>query len=138
MARKPITVSTWRVPTGTEVSWFNPTWPEVVSLIRQLDGGEFCDLTIENPADSGHEMYISGGNEGRYIVVIQKAEKGYRYLTGTGKSTTQLAVVSGGLEKYHPSTQVHKIRIVLQAAKHFFNSATADRMLSWAKEGNDR
>lgn len=128
----PFTVSRIE-PTGTQVMWLNPTWREVQSLIRQLDGTTYCDLTIENPMDSGHEMYISGGNEGRYIVVVQKAEQGYRYLSHRGKSTKEIAVVVGGLERYHPANQVHKIRRVLKAAKHFLKSATMDRRLSWVK-----
>jgi hypothetical protein len=127
------TVSAFRYGTNTEVKWINPSWGEVQELIRHLDGRTHCDLFIENPEGSGQEMFISGGNQGRYVVVVQKRDQGYWYLANRGSSRKPVAVVMGGLERYEPANQVQKIRMVFRAARHFLTTATKDRRLCWVR-----
>jgi hypothetical protein len=108
------------------------SWDDVKRLIGWLNGSYHTEVFIGHP-DMQRFMAISGGNAGRYVVVVQDAEKGYFTLLNPTKSEELVKINIGGLEDYYPENQSQDFDAVLRVAKTYFETGNRDAAFHWKK-----
>lgn len=109
------------------------TWAQAEAAIRSLDETHLTALTVERPDRSN--VLVGGGN-GRYILCITTADARLVALADEGKTDGAAEeLVAGGQTGHYPSRLVvDDIDTVLQAARTYFETGSADESLSWVED----
>ncbi len=106
-----------------------PSWPQVASLIKALDGELKDSLVLEG--DDGSYMGIVGGLDGQYVVA--------GFLTASGRFILASEDGSGAI-KYIPvcgdenpfcDFEIVNQEVVLDVAKTFFEKGICDPGFKW-------
>jgi hypothetical protein len=110
----------------------DPSWAEVKKRIEQLNGSSSTEVLIGD-LDKKQFLIISGGNEGRYLGVVQEGKKGFYTLIDPEKPEELVMVKSGGLDDYYPANRVQSLQTVLRTAKTYFETSEKDVRFQWKK-----
>jgi hypothetical protein len=109
----------------------NPTWEDAKLAIERLDGSSRTEVLIGD-LESNAYLIISGGNEGRYLVVAQ--EKDTHFFLVDRKKTQRLVVINaGGLQDFHPETRVQTLGTAILAAKTYYATRRREARFEWEK-----
>jgi len=116
---------------GTE-RFPNPTWDQIRALLHSLDGHHRTPLFI---GDVDHLYYldITGGHQGRYLVVVQNGDEGYYTLVKPIKGSRELGVTTGGMALYRPRAECQTLKTALTVAKTYFQTGKRDSRFTWRK-----
>jgi hypothetical protein len=110
----------------------NPDWEQVEALIRSLDGHSRTDLFIGD-VDSLSYIDVSGGHNGRYVVVVQQGERGYYTLIKPSKGRREIEISTGGMGRFCPREECQTLKTTLLAARTYFETGKRDSRFAWRK-----
>jgi Immunity protein Imm1 len=121
---------------GLSEEYPSPSWDRVESLIRSLDGESRTDVTLD---DGGIRclLGVSGGNDGRYVVVVQEIDA-YYHLVDASKDENELMVMIGGVPDYHPAAVITNLDTALAAAKFYLDSGERTPAFARRKGGKGK
>jgi hypothetical protein len=105
-----------------------------LSAVRQLDGQARTEVVLEGP---GKKLFISGGNDGRYIAFasVDNDRTLFNLLNGRDSPLEEeLEVVTGGQAGLFPPRQCVDLPTALKAAAYFFESGESSPELIWERQ----
>src|SRR4051812_48901447 len=111
----------------------NPSWEQVLTAIRSLDGGRRSDMFFE--AANGSAMCIGGGGD-RFVVCTQSGRQpasgqAANLINPSGVDEVREGVVVGGCQTDVTERYIVDLAITLQAAEIFYHSGELDPTLVW-------
>ena len=110
----------------------DPAWEEVKQMILALDGWERTLVTFGN-YEEGCYMAVGGGKNGTYIAYISydDEERLYHLTDPNGDGTGWEELVVGGQRGRFPADTCVSQKMVLRAAKRFFETQELDPDMRW-------
>ena len=108
----------------------NPSWSQIETAIRELDGESKTLVTLGIDEDT----YMSiGGGINKYVVITFDNFNFY-VLTGSPKSEQIQTLVVGGQNGNYPANQCVDLLHCLLAARTFTESRKLDTLLTWQED----
>lgn len=111
----------------------NPTWPNIESAIRRMDGN-LCSLLILGIGDPAPHMGIGGGDDNRYIVYVTPDNWVFYNLINPNATPGQQLLVAGGQPAEYPNRQCVGLSEVLCAAKTYSETGQLNPSLVWEQQ----
>jgi Immunity protein Imm1 len=108
----------------------NPTWEQIETAIRQLDG-ERRTLVILGVGDPVPHMAIGGGEDGKYIVYATPDNMSFHTLVNPGAPPGRCMLTAGGQRGDYDLKICVGLREALLAAKTYAESGQIDAGLTW-------
>lgn len=108
----------------------NPTWEQIETAIRRLDG-ERCTLLILGVGDPVPHMGIGGGEDGKYIVYATPDNMSFHTLVNPGAPPGKCMLTAGGQAGDYELKRCVSLREVLLAAKTYAETGQIEAGLSW-------
>lgn len=116
-----------------------PTWAEVETVLRRLDGFRHDDASLDDASqDDAVEdtaearLVVGGGEDGRVVVALQRAGTTYpRHLVDPTHDEALLTQTVGGQETPLPGRFYVPLDLALRAAHYFYLHRHADPALRW-------
>jgi hypothetical protein len=112
----------------------NPTWQDIESAIRRLDG-DTCSLLILGLSDPVPHLAIGGGQDGKYIVYATPDNLTFYNLINPQAAPGKSMLVAGGQQGDYANKQCVGLPEVLRAAKTYAESGRLESSLVWEKQG---
>jgi hypothetical protein len=112
----------------------NPTWQDIETAIRRLDGDR-CSLLILGIGDPVPHMGIGGGHEGKYIVYATPDHQIFHNLINPNAAPGKSFLVAGGQLGDYANRQCIDLTVTLRAAKTYAESGQLDTSLIWERQG---
>ena len=107
----------------------NPSWVEIESAIRQLDGRQRTEVSIAGDGEA--HMSITGGNGTYLISATPNNDVFYDLRNPDGAPDEKFKIVSGGQTVTASAEEVVDLDTALQAARTFAEWGTFDPTLAW-------
>ena len=118
-------------PHGSE-EFSNPDRSQVEAILRSLDGYHRPYLCIGD-VDNLYYLDLSGGHNGRYVVIVQQGEEGYYTLVKPAKGSREVEIITGGMARFRPSEECQTLKTTLLAAITYFETGERDPRFIWRK-----
>lgn len=112
----------------------NPTWQDIESAIRRLNG-DTCSLLILGIGDPVPHMAIGGGQDGKYIVYATPDNLTFYNLINPQATPGKLLLVAGGQQGDYANKQCVGLTEVLNAAKTYAEAGRLESSLVWEQHG---
>lgn len=112
----------------------NPTWQDIETAIRRLDG-DACSMLVLGIGDPVPHMGIGGGEDGNYIVYATPDNWVFYNLTNPEAPPGKSFLVAGGQRGDYANKQCVGLTEVLRAAKTYAESGQLEASLIWEKQG---
>lgn len=106
-----------------------PSWTQIESAIRELDGKSKTLVTLG--VDEDTYMTIGGGESRKYIVSVTFDNISFHNLVDLSKPDGTEKLVVGGQEGIYPTKMCVDLFPSLVAARTFAESGKLDSLLSW-------
>lgn len=110
----------------------SPTWNQIETAIRELDGKSKTLVTLG--ADDETYMSVGGGNSGKYVVTATFDNLNFHVLIDLSKPDAIEKLVVGGQEGNYPAKMCVDLLQCLVAARTFTESGFLDPLLSWSED----
>lgn len=110
----------------------NPTWNDIESAIRRLNG-EDCTLLILGIGDPVPHMGIGGGGGGNYIVYATPDNLTFHNLINPKALKGKCELKAGGQYGDYDLRQCVSLDSVLRAAKTYAETGQIEATLTWEK-----
>ena len=110
----------------------NPTWEQIETAIRRLDGKR-CTLVILGVGDPVPHMGIGGGDDGRYIVYATPDNMSFHTLVNPSAPPGRCMLTAGGQTGDYDLKRCVSLREVLLAAKTYAETGQIDAGLTWER-----
>ena len=110
-----------------------PTWEQIETAIRELDGYQKTLVTLG--ANDDTYMAIGGGKARKYIAYITFDNLSFYNLVDSSKSDDLEALVVGGQAGDYPTKMCVNWKTALKAAKTFTESGKLEQSVDWEKDG---
>lgn len=110
----------------------NPTWTEIESAIRDLNGKIKTLVTLG--ADDKTYMTIGGGKSEKYIVNVTFDNISFTNLVDLSKPEKIEKLVVGGQEENYPAKLCVNLQTALLAAKKFAGLRQLEQSVSWEED----
>ncbi|MFB2969204.1 Imm1 family immunity protein [Aerosakkonema sp. BLCC-F183] len=110
----------------------NPTWNQIESAIRDLNGKSKTLVTLGNDDES--YMAIGSGESGKYIVNVTFDNISFTNLVDLSKPDEIEKLVVGGQEGNYQAKMCVDLQKVLLAAKTFAELGQLESSLSWEED----
>ncbi|MBP2656283.1 MAG: hypothetical protein H6Q73_3852 [Firmicutes bacterium] len=125
----------WEKKTDKGQDVDNPTWRQIESAIRALDGKVRTQVVIGD-GDEG-SMCIGGGNDGLYnvFVTIDDNESFYTLIDAAKSKAGTVQLATGGQVEVFAEYTCIELAKVLRAAKAFAEKGKMDAALEWEFNG---
>ena len=109
----------------------DPSWQEIESAIRVLDGKKRTIVTL----DAGGEWHLAvgGGSANRYVVYMTFDNMSFLNLLSREKADRTVTLFVGGQDSLFPDNTVVDIALALRAAKAFAETGQADPSCKWSQ-----
>jgi hypothetical protein len=123
-----LTKDNWKGARDTPEQIKSPSWNDIETAIRALDGGRRTVVVLEG--ERAH-LTVGGGSEGRYMVcaTVDSAELLTLSLSNEGHSKVTLHV--GGQDGEYQDNFVVDTATVMMVAKIFAESGRLDSTVLW-------
>lgn len=123
MSIAKLQISVWQSENGQDLSIDRPTWQDVESAIRALDGHDRNDLYLQ-PDRENEETYLCiGGGTGRYVATgCINNERFPTWLNPGISSEPQVELTIGGQPGFYPNNWILSLEAVLHAARSFYET----------------
>jgi hypothetical protein len=109
----------------------NPSWNQIETAIRELDGEKHTLVTL----GINEDIYMSiGGGENKYIVTATSDNLNFYVLIDATKSQQVETLVVGGQKGNYPANQCVDLLRCLLAARTFTELGKLDSLLIWEED----
>jgi Immunity protein Imm1 len=109
----------------------NPSWSQIETAIRELDGESKTLITLGIDEDT----YMSiGGGANKYIVTVTFDNSNFHVLIDSPKSEQIQTLVVGGQNGNYSANQCVDLLHCLLAARTFTESGKLDTLLTWQED----
>jgi Immunity protein Imm1 len=107
----------------------NPSWNDLETAIRALDGGRRTVVVLEG--ERGANLTIGGGADGRYIVCATLENGDIFTLCLSEQSLAKVTLYIGGQDGEFPDNFIVDIATAMLAAKTFAKSGQLNSTALW-------
>ncbi len=109
-----------------------PDWEQIKEHISRMDGYSGSFIQLDSPA--GEIMWISGGNEGRYLVVYMRdvETQDSSTLVDNFLEGPPIEILSDGVAGKYPGRFGVGLPLALEAARYFHHTGRFPAHLTWA------
>lgn len=122
-------------PDSDPVEKWNPTWADIETAIRRLDG-HTCTLVGLSIGEAPlPHMSIGGGEGGKYIVYCTPDNQTFYNLINPKAASQKVMLVAGGQLGDYDARQCVSIEAALRAAKTYAELGQTDPTLTWEQQG---
>lgn len=109
----------------------NPSWNQIETAIRELDGEKHTLVTL----GINEDIYMSiGGGENKYIVTATSDNLNFYVLIDATKFQQVETLVVGGQKGNYPANQCVDLLRCLLAARTFTELGKLDSLLIWEED----
>lgn len=119
---------------STYETFIAPTWTQVDSVLRRMDGYRHDDAILEYVVDgtAAAWLILGGGEDGRVVVGLQQAgaDNPHHLVDPTHEEALVVQTV-GGQETPLPGRFYVSLELALRAAHHFYVHRCLDPDLHW-------
>jgi hypothetical protein len=105
----------------------NPSWDEIESAIRDLDGE---DVHLSGPANASMTI---GGKGNRYFAQVTLDGKHFHYVIVAPRSTKLVSIVVGGQRIEMEEHKVSKLPDVIKATRAFVDNGCLSSEVEWER-----
>ncbi len=109
----------------------NPSWSQIETAIRELDGESKTLVTLGIDEDTFMSI---GGGANKYIVTVTFDNCNFYVLIDSPKSEQIQTLVVGGQNGNYPANQCVDLLHCLLAARTFTESRKMDTLLTWQED----
>jgi hypothetical protein len=109
----------------------NPTWSEIESAIRRLDGNTCTLLVLGIGEPPVPHMAIGGGEDGKYIVYTTADNLSFATLINPAASFGKCLLVAGGQRGEYDLRKFVSLTDAMRAAKTYAETGATDPTLAW-------
>jgi hypothetical protein len=109
----------------------NPSWSQIETAIRELDGESKTLVTLGIDEDTFMSI---GGGANKYIVTVTFDNCNFYVLIGSLKSEQIQTLVVGGQNGNYPANKCVDLLHCLLAARTFTESRKMDTLLTWQED----
>lgn len=111
------------------------SWERARQLIESLDGKDRTEVFIgDHQTEAQRYLVVSGGNDSRFIVVVQEGRPAYYHLVhshAVEDGSMELMVRVGGLPDYYPPHQVHDLSTAVRVAEYYYKTGRRSPAFQW-------
>jgi hypothetical protein len=107
----------------------SPSWADIETAIRQLDGNERTSLMLKK--DEETYMSIGGGPTAYSVTVLIENKYGPFYLIDPFKFSEDVMLVVGGQSIDIPARMTVPLESVLKVARRFSESGELEKSMTW-------
>jgi len=118
-------------PNSPEKEHYNPSWPEIESAVRQLDGVHRSIVIIGKDDPEIDFMGIGGGAGGVYRCFVVTEEGKEVTLLNPDESSTQVRDIFMGQQTKISARECLPLPLVLEAARTYAQSSQMNPALIW-------
>lgn len=131
MRVKSLSTDLWDASADEEEDVPNPSWQQIESAIRALDGKRRTMAVLS--AGGEWHLAVGGGSSNRYVVYMTFDNMSFLNLLSREKADRTVTLFVGGQDSLFPDNTVVDIALALRAAKAFAETGQADPSCKWAR-----